>query len=184
MNVNGKGPLMPEVFSVVVLYEDRETRDRVLDASRHMEAQVGDEIALKFSWWKFDFLNDSRLAEQAAQATILADMLLVSAHPGHGLPLAFSDWVETWLPRRGYRESVLVALIGSEHDSLNDAACQYLRTVAARAQMDYLAKPFVFSSNTMENLNDSLLHRAETKTPVLDDILSQTRPPSHWGINE
>jgi hypothetical protein len=184
MKVNGKGPLMPEVFSVVVLYEDRETRDRVLDVSRHMEAQMGDEIELKFLWWRFDFLENPRLAEQAAQAAILADMLLVSASPGRGLPVTFTQWVETWLPRRGYRESVLVALIDPEHDSANDTASEYLRGIALRARMDFLAKPLLFASTTAEELQDSLLQGSETRTPVLPAILRQTRPPSHWGINE
>src|SRR5438874_13214216 len=110
MNASGTEHLTSEVFSVVVLYEDRETRDRVLNVSRHMALQVGDEIQLRFSWWRFDFLEDPKLAQQAANAASRADMLLVSAHPGRGLPLAFTEWIETWLPRRSDQESVLVAL--------------------------------------------------------------------------
>src|SRR5438876_4394498 len=113
MSTTSKEHLMPEVFSVVVLYEDRQTRDRVLEVSRHMAIQVGDEIQLRFSWWRFDFLQDAGLAQQAADAATAADMLLVSAHPGRGLPMAFTQWVESWLPRRSYRDSLLVALIGS-----------------------------------------------------------------------
>src|SRR5207253_10842362 len=95
MNTTSKDDLVPEVFSVVVLYEDRATRDRVLEVSRHMATQVGDEIQLKFSWWRFDFLQDPELAQQAANAASVADMLLVSAHPGRGLPMEFTQWIES-----------------------------------------------------------------------------------------
>ncbi len=184
MNATSTEHLMPEVFSVVVLYEDRETRDRVLDVSRHMEAQVGGEIQLRFSWWRFDFLADAELAQDAANAAATADMLLVSAHPGRGLPLTFTQWVEAWLPKRGSQESILVALIGSEHDSQDDAATQYLRVVATRARMDYLAKPLSPSSTTTRLSSTALSQRTEPKSPVLEDFLRQPPPPSHWGINE
>src|SRR2546423_13863279 len=104
MNTASNEHLMPEAFSVVVLYQDRETRDRVLDVSRHMALQVGEEIQLKFSWWRFDFLQDPDLSQQAAQAASVADMLLVSAHPGQGLPVTLTQWIETWLPRRVHRD--------------------------------------------------------------------------------
>ena len=184
MNATNKEHLMPEIFSVVVVYEDRETRDRVLAVSSHMEAQVGDEVQLKFSWWRFDFLGEPKLAEQAANAASQADMLLVSAHPGRGLPLTFTQWVETWLPKRGYRESVLVALIGSERDSADDAATRYLRTIATRARMDYLARPLLLSPAVSDDSRNTPTQRTETSMPVLEDMLKRPRPPSHWGINE
>ena len=182
MDATNKEILAPEIFSVVVLYEDRETRDRVLNVSAHMEAQVGDEIALKFSWWRFDFLQDARLAEQATDAARVADMLVVSAHPGRALPEAFTQWIESWLPQRGYRESVLVALIGAEEDSMRDAASEYLREVATRARMDYLAKPLLAPSAAPDPLPGPPPKRSETKAPFLQE--RQVRPPSHWGINE
>jgi hypothetical protein len=184
MNAIGKEHLMPEIFSAVVVYEDRATRDRVLDVSRHMEAQVGDEIELRFSWWRFDFLTDPKLAEQAATAASVADMLLVSAHPGRGLPGAFTQWVETWLPKRNYRESVLVALIGSEQDSPDNTALEYLRGIATRARMDYLAKPLPLPAASFENLKDSKHEHSGARSPVAEAIYKHPRPPSHWGINE
>jgi len=184
MNTTNKDDLVPEVFSVVVLYEDRETRDRVLEVSRHMAIQVGDEIQLKFSWWRFDFLQDPELAQQAANAASVADMLLVSAHPGRSLPLEFTQWIERWLPGRGYRESVLVALIGSGHDATDDAATEYLRGIATRARMDYLAQSGLSSPVTPQSREQTVPKRTESRTPVSDSNLRQIAPSSHWGINE
>jgi len=184
MNATSTEHLMPEIFSAVVLYEDRQTRDRVLDVSQHMATQVGDEVQLRFSWWRFDFLADPDLAQQAASAAATADMLLVAAHPGRGLPLIFTQWVETWLPKRGAQESILVALIGSEHDSQDDAATQYLRVIATRARMDYLAKPLLPTASAPSVSSTAVAQRTQGKTPVLEDFLKQPPPPSHWGINE
>ncbi len=185
MNASGNQELVTEIFSVVVLYEDRETRDHVLNVSRHMALTIGEEIQLKFSWWRFDFLQDADLAEQAANAASHADMLLVSAHPGRGLPLAFTQWVETWLPRRFNQESLLVALIGSEKDSGEDAATEYLRGIAARAGMDYLSKAASSNSEAIKDSERGFGKRRETKTPpLLENIVKQSPPPSHWGINE
>jgi len=184
MNAAGKEHLMPEKFSVAVIYEDLETRDRVLPVCRHVEARVGDEIGLKFSWWKFDLLRDSKLAEQATRAAIIADMIVVSPHSGRGLPLVFREWIESWLPRRGYRESVLVALIGSPGNDLKDAASHYLRGLAARARMSYLADPVMLPATASGALADSLFKHAGKTIPILESILKVTRPPTHWGINE
>ena len=184
MNAAVTEPFTPEVFSVVVLYEDRPTRDRAVGVCRHMAAQVGDEIEFNFSWWKFDFLQDADLAQQAAEAAMNADMLVVSANPGRGLALSFTEWVEVWLPRRGDRESILVVLIGSEQDTVADAATEYLRGIANRARMDYLAKPLLALSAGTNKPAASVSNRAQAKAPVLGDLLRRPHPPSHWGINE
>lgn len=182
MEATNKDRLMSESFSVVVLYEDRKTRDRVLDVCRHMEAQVGDEIELKFSWWRFDFLEDPKLAEQAAEAASLAEMFVVSAHPSEGLPATFTQWIETWLPKKGYREGLLVALIGSENDVKEDAASEYLRGIASRARMDYLGKSLLMPHPPSGNMPQPVLRGVEISPPVSNEL--QIRPPSHWGINE
>jgi len=175
--------LMPERFAVAVFYEDRETRDRALAVCRHMEAQVGGEIDFSFSWWKFEFLQDSELSGQAANAATMADMLVVSAQAGRGLPAAFTEWIESWLPRRGQQEGVLAALIDAENDPMADAAIEYLRGVANRGRMDYLAKPLVPGSTpTSQRTNTAL--SVQTKTSHPGNVAKQIHPPSHWGINE
>ena len=179
MNGIGTERLMPETFSAVVLYEDRETRDRALSVCRHMAKQLGGEIELSFSWWKFGFLSDPKLGEQAANMALLADMLFVSARSGLGLPSTFTDWIESWLPKWGSKESVLVALIGWEHDTTENDASKYLRSLATRARMDYLAEPLLASAKPASELQNNLaeqLHPQAFTPPI--------RPPSHWGINE
>jgi hypothetical protein len=183
MNATETEPLLLENFSVAVVYEDREMRDRALAVCRHMEAQAGGEIEFSYSWWKFEFLQDSELSGEAANAATMADMLVVSAQAGRGLPSAFTEWVETWLPRRGQQESVLVALIDPQNDPMSDAAIEYLRGVANRGRMDYLAKPLVSPSAPSNQRTDTALS-VQTRTPPPVDHLKPVRPPSHWGINE
>jgi len=183
MDLSGTEQLAPERFSAAVLYEDRETRDRAIAVCRHLEAQVGDEIELSFCWWRFDFLRDPELAQEAANAAMVADMLVISAQPGRGLPPEFTEWVESWLARRGQRDSVLVALIGSEQDSMPDASIEYLRQIATRARIDYVSKPLLMPAAVPPNLTASRPNPA-TKTSFLGDLRTHVRPPSHWGINE
>jgi hypothetical protein len=184
MDATSREEFTAEKFSAVVLYEDRLARDRALAISRSLESQVGDEVELQFSWWKFEFLRDPKLAEAAAHAATFADMLLVSARAGHGLPPFFNQWVETWLPRRRYREGALVALIGSGNEAVRETApaTEHLRAIARRGAMDFLAPPLALLGNISENLPESLRQRAETRTATLDAILNQPPPPSHFGI--
>jgi len=183
MDATNKDRVKPEVVSVVILYEDRKTRDRALDVCRHMQGQVGGEIEWKFSWWRFDFLQDSKLAEQAAEASSVGDLLVISAHPGGGLPDAFTRWVETWLPNKTHRESLLVALIGSEQDPQEDLACDYLRTIATRGKMDYLGSSLLMAripaGNAIQPLRSQSVERKKSGPDP-----SRIMPPSHWGINE
>lgn len=183
MNGTDKENLAPGDFSVAVLYEDRETRDRALNVSRQMQSRVGDKIDLAFSWWRFDFLQDGKLAEQAAHAASVADMIVVASHPGKALPVSFSDWVEGWLPHRSHRESVLVAMTGSEGVSADHAATRYLREIAARAKMDYLAESVLLSSEEAQQ-KASPAKRPEKSPSTRPATLKPVRPPSHWGINE
>ena len=183
MNATETEHLMPERLSVAVLYEDRDTRDRALAVCQHMEAEVGNEIQLSSSWWKFEFLRDAELSGEAANAATMADMLVVAAHPGRGLPSAFTEWIESWLPRRGPQDSVLVALIGPENDPVPDAAIEYLRGVANRARMDYVAKPLLQAAAGSDKRTDPAVSE-QARRPAASRAIKPVRPPSHWGINE
>jgi hypothetical protein len=174
-----------ETFSIVVVYEDSATRDRAIRVCDHVKAQVK-EVELKFSWWRFDFLSDPKLAELAAKAAARADMVIFSAHDGKALPPPVRDWIETWLPRRKQKDSALMALIGAAETRFNQStpARTYLHAVATRARMDYLPEPVLALPEEQFGSVDSILKRVETITPVLRDILNHERIPTRWGLNE
>jgi hypothetical protein len=172
--------------AVVVAYEDTATRDRAMLLCDHLVNQLWEDLDFELSWWKFDYLSDPQIAAEAAQAVGRADMVIFSAHAGRELPQAVETWVETWPADRDNPESALVALIGMESD-LMKGVCPihvYLREVARRARMDYLIDPREDLSVGGDSSVEAIAQRAGTVTSVMDRILRQANPPSHWGINE
>lgn len=175
-----------ERLSGVVVYQDRTTRDRAIRLCDHLIETFWSDLALEFSWWKFDYLREPGISRLAAEAAARADLILFSAHASKELPPHVESWIESWLKRRENRTAALVALIGLAADPLKGMTPVhiYLREVAQRAQMDYLPQvlddPAVRFNVSVETINN----RAEKVTSVLDDILHHNPTPPRWGINE
>lgn len=175
-----------ENFSVVVMYADRATRERAIRVCDHMALELSREFDFDFSWWKFDYLRDAKVAKLGAAAAAQADMIIFSAHADGELPATVTSWIESWVSKRDDRPSALVALIGTMEDPQKGLtpAHFYLRNVAQRAKMDYLPHAMVPLSDAQYGSVESILRRAETTTPFLQEILNHTAPTTHWGINE
>ncbi len=171
------------VFSVTVSYEDTATRDRAIHVCDSMVADLGGDLEFDFSWWKFDYLGDAKLFEMAVQSATQADMVIFSARNSGEPPGLVKVWVESWITRRDLRPSALVGLIGLADETKRTSAAwhTYLFNTARRAGMDYLPQE---AGNEGQFSLESLLRRAETITPFLEEILHQSHPPTHWGINE
>jgi len=171
---------------VAVVYEDTATRDRAVLLCDHLVNNLWEDLDFELSWWKFDYLREPLIVAEATEAAIRADLVIFSAHAARELPPAVESWIETWTVRRDNPEGALVALIGMGSDLLK-GVCPihvYLREVAQRARMDYLAAPPEALSAGIASSVESIVQRAETVTSVMDRILQQAKPPSHWGINE
>jgi hypothetical protein len=96
--------------------------------------------ALSVAGWRIDELDRPEVLPQALQATLKADVILVSLAAGTTVPVPLCVWIDVWLPRRGRRPGTLVALIGPS-DSTDSPPCPaelYLRAVAARGGLDYV----------------------------------------------
>jgi hypothetical protein len=181
----GKRP-SASACAVVVAYEDTATRDRAMLLCDHLVERLWEDIDLEISWWTFDYLRDPQIAADAASAADAADLVIFSAHPDHLLPPAVKSWIETWAVSREDRESALVALIARADEPIAGVSPThlYLRSVAQRARMDYLADLPDALSDQIQDPVEAIMHRAVTVTSVMDRILHQASPPSHWGINE
>ena len=175
-----------DVCAVVVAYEDTATRDRAVLLCDHLVNKLWDDLDFELSWWKFDFLRDPQIAAEAAAAAGKADMVVFSAHAAQEFPPTVKTWVESWVANRDGRDSALVALIGMEEDLTKGTSPIhiYLRDVAHRAKMDYLSDVPDAPSVGVDGSVGAIAQRAETVTSVMERILQQASPPSHWGINE
>lgn len=175
-----------EVFSAVVVYEDAATRDRAMQVCERLVQRFWKEMEFDFRWWRFDFLRDAGLGRQAGRQAAGSDLILFSAHARRELPAVVGKWIETWLPGRGAREGVLVAMIGTDDDHLAGLSPihVYLREVAQRSNMDYLSQTVGASVSELNTSIETITKRAEKVTSLLDGILHHATIPSRWGINE
>ena len=181
MNANMPPAQSKEVWSVTVLYEDTDVRERAMRVSDHLMRQFWSEIEFDFNWWRFAYLEDEVLASQAASHTMDADALIIAVQNEGDFSPTTRSWLEQAMAGRGVREGAFIALFGGEEGPLCRAATKkdaFLRSLAQRAGMDYLTgAPSVLPGGLPDSL-DSFSRRAIQHSSVMDDILRHTPPPN------
>jgi len=164
-----ESPNDQEVCTVVVLYDGLVTRARAMAACDYLVNQFWPEVELKFHWWRTDFLRDAALANLAADEAVASDFLIICSDGTGALSPALETWFETWLERRGEKNGALVDLSASPRSTQREA---FLREVGRRGRFDYLTAVPEEVGNTIN------------PNRVADGILGESRPPSHYGLNE
>lgn len=165
-----------EVCTIVVLYDGNVTRARAMAACDYLVNQFWPEVELKFHWWRTDFLRDAALARVAAFDAVASDFLIISSESGGELSPALESWFESWLERRGERNGALVDLSSSPRSLQRET---FLRDVGRRGKFDYLTAVPEGVGNTFTPNGPA----SDLSGPV-NDILGESRPPSHFGLNE
>lgn len=175
-----------ETWSVVVLYEDKPTRDRAMVLCDHLVKNFWSDVEFDFHWWRTDFLDDPRMARTAAADATTADIFIFSSSPESGLSPMFLKWFEGWSRERDAREGMLLDLTdaSAQASRMVQQKQSHLREIAKQAHLDYcnrIPSPF---SGTMLNSRQNIEVRAHEVSSVLDDILHRLPPPTHFGLNE
>jgi hypothetical protein len=171
-----------EVCSIVVLYDGMATRTRALTACNYLVQQFWADIELKFHWWRTDFLRDATLAQVAADNAVGTDFLIMATESPWEVSPALESWFESWLSRRREREGALVDLrpAGADGSSRNDNERErFLREVCRRGNFDYLA-----AIPEGADAGNHSHHPTNGLSALWDDNLKESRPPSHYGLNE
>ena len=174
-------------FDLVVAYEDVQTRNRALHLYDHLAQQLLDDYDFQCSWWKFDHLTDRTLYQQAADAAVEANMVVISLHARSELLPAHQAWLDGWLPRRQNQKSALVALLAGadQHTQEVERLLVYLRRAARLAHMDFFNHSFALSLPSREiSLQPSEPARVAPVAIHLPSALHHQMPPPRWGINE
>ncbi|MBI3851181.1 MAG: hypothetical protein HY298_13040 [Verrucomicrobia bacterium] len=168
-----------ENWAVVVVYEDTVTRDRALAVCDELVQQFWAEVEFDFNWWRETYLADSTMAREAAWSAMNADLIIFSTHAEGELSATTTAWIESWLDHRDTRDGALIGLIGTPDDRLTDATLKHrrLREFAERGGLDYLSSILPITRDELEDAIESIHHRAEQTTSVLDQILHQS--PAH-----
>jgi hypothetical protein len=137
------------LLNVMVLYQDRPTRQWAGEVCERLAGLVGHE-ALRTTCWNLDDLSEPGVLAGAVSTALRADIIVTAVHAAHGLPLPFYVWAGSWFPYRRLGTGVLVALIGlpERMTPQMDRARDYLRALAKKARLDFLIEERKIASET------------------------------------
>lgn len=128
------GPL-----NVALVYEDAQTREWAGEAYERVGKMAGKQ-GIRPTWWNLANLGDPGVLAAAVSTAMRADVIVVAARAGEGMPLAFYAWINAWLPNRFHGGGVLTALLGkAERASARPTRVgEYLREVARQGRMSFV----------------------------------------------
>jgi hypothetical protein len=173
-------PDIKDRCTVVVLYDGDATRARALDACDYLVSQFWRDVELEFHWWRTDFLGDAVLAKIASTNAVASDFLIVCLDSGREISPALESWFESWLTHRSNHQGALVDLTNARKTKSEPTQIQMLlREVSQRGNFDYLTA--ILDEEVSSRASNT---SARGNYSGVDDILGETRPPSHFGLNE
>jgi len=167
---------MKKNWSVTVVYEDTHARESAVQFCDQLVKRFWAESEFSIDWWKFSELEDDVSGRQAEAKGAEADLIIFAARSDTGLPESVTQWLESWIGRRGEREGAMIALNDPGTASgVPDKFC-YLRGAAHRAGMDYLTQMPKALRPAPDSL-ESCSERARQVTHVLAEILRRPAAP-------
>ena len=128
-------------LETVVVYEDFATACHARRASAEWLQQAGRQVKISHTMWKFNLLQNHKLKEMAADDAAAADLVIIAAQEDKDLPDEVKSWINLWMERPLGRGAILLVVAerpGEHHESAGPA-CAYLRQVAQRGNLDFIA---------------------------------------------
>jgi hypothetical protein len=126
-------------LNVALIYEDAQTREWARSAYDRVSNAAGEQ-GVRPTWWNLNNLGDPGVLAAAVSTAMRADVIILAARAGEGMPLAFYAWINAWLPNRFRRGGVLTALLGTTErcGARPVRVGEYLREVARQGRMSFL----------------------------------------------
>jgi hypothetical protein len=126
-------------LNVALIYEDAQTREWAREAYERVTKVAADQ-GVRPTWWNLNNLCDPGVLAAAVSTAMRAEVIILAARAGEGMPLAFYAWINAWLPNRFYRGGVLAALLcTTERSGARPIRVgEYLREVARQGRMSFL----------------------------------------------
>jgi hypothetical protein len=160
-----------------MVYEDPATRDYAIQLCDSLSQKFQDDLEFEFTWWGFKYLSDPEIAQQASQAAAEADLIVVCVHRSGIFPSEVQKWFEAWSSERQLPEGALVVVeVSGQIEDPQASQHQPLKSLAQRANLDYLALPFVTPA-TSNGTSKAGSHEIENR-------FEERYHSSGWGINE
>jgi len=138
------GPIEPtKDLVVLVACEDATTAPRACALLTRVGRKAGAKGRLIYSWWTFGVLASTSLRQLAASEAAAADMIMIAAREGPGLPEAVKDWISLCLATGEYRPRprALVALLepDKKQNGASRGVLSELEHLAEAGAVDFLA---------------------------------------------
>jgi hypothetical protein len=127
-------------FVVSAVHEDSTTGARVEEFCQTLLRSLRQTPAIDKEMWLLMELRTSPMRAVAAREAAAADLVIVSVHHAETLPDEITSWIELWLKQRSSRPAVLLALFDPLYLGTSSSIQAYLREVARRGKMEFLAR--------------------------------------------
>src|SRR6185436_10810805 len=95
-------------------------------------AELGVDVQLRCSMWKFEVLRIPKLRRIAVSDAVEADVIVVATGSSGEVSAEVKQWIESWVPEKRGQTAALVALLqAAAMESIDPAAAEkYLKTAA------------------------------------------------------
>jgi hypothetical protein len=127
-------------FAVLAVHEDSGTGARAEEFCQTLATYLGRTAAISKEMWLLTELRTSPLRAIAAREAAAADLVIVSLHHAETTPDEVKSWLDLCLKQRGNRPAVLLALFDPLYLGTSSSIQSYLREVAQRGKMEFLAR--------------------------------------------
>jgi hypothetical protein len=171
-------------LNVVIAYDDVPAGQHAMHILADVAANFGDTLELRPQLWRFQFLEDLDWRTLAAKDVLNANMLIISTSSENELPATVRSWFSSCLTQRRGANLAVVALLGTadKMDEPYSPRFQLIQRAARETSFDFFA-PVPHPEDSLDASIASIRHRAETVTPILEDILHVPTAPLNWRAN-
>ncbi len=127
-------------LAVSAVHEDSATGARAEEFCQTLSRCVGRNCVLSKELWLLTELRTTQLRSIAAGEAAAADLVIVSVHHAESLPNEVVSWIDQWLKPKRARPAVLLALFDPLYLGTSASMQTYLRNVASKANMEFVAR--------------------------------------------
>jgi hypothetical protein len=127
-------------FAVSGVHEDSATGARAEEFCQMVSRSLGLSCEFTKEMWLLTELRAPDLRAIAAKEAAAAELVIVSVHHAETLPNEVKSWIELWLKQKARRSIVLLALFDPPYRGTSSSIQAYLRAVAERGNMEFLAR--------------------------------------------
>ena len=133
-------PLPASVGSLAIslVYEDAVTHRRAMAVHEFLLQQLDENASMHATWWNTSLLVDPKVYHAASKAIGNSDLIVLAVDAEQPPSPGFQSWIEAWT-MRAVPQVRLVALLDGQNDANRAEWDNYLRGVASRKNLVYLA---------------------------------------------